>query len=240
MSPSSEISGETQALVQLFHSFCFPNGVECARRIEAVETVQHGEMRSSPEARWMPFTATEYVDTRRSEFRWEARIGSSRLSPVTVVDAMEAGRGSLIVSLGGLVPVKKNEGKEIDIGEFLRYLGAVIWLPPVLLNHPTLACEALAPLTLRLSDRSGPPGVHLDLELGPDGSPLLCRADRPRAEGNETVLTPWSGAAAGFTLWEGFRVAKRMEATWHMPGGAFTYYRSEVTSLEAVPSRNAS
>jgi len=70
--------------------FCFPGGEERARRVRAIRSVQRGEFRSAPKARWMPFTAEETVDATRSSFRWEARFAAGSLR---VTDAYEEGRG---------------------------------------------------------------------------------------------------------------------------------------------------
>jgi hypothetical protein len=47
-------------------------------------------------------------------------------------------------------------------------------------------------------------------------------------------LTPWSGGCAEFKEWEGLRVAAQLEASWHLPEGPFSYYRSEVVSFKVV------
>ncbi len=227
-------------LLNLFRSFLFPNGDASARVMEAIRTKQKGQMRASPGARWMPFVAVEITDTGTSAFRWEARIGSGAFTRTSVTDAYEHGHGRLVVSLGGLVPIKKLVGPEFDIGELQRYLGAICWLAPVASNHESLEWEAAGSATLRVRDRLGPRAAWVDFELGPDGRPIACRAERPRTAGNRSVMTPWSARASGFELWEGFRVARRLEASWELPEGTFNYYRSDVTSFEAVPSLSES
>jgi hypothetical protein len=191
-------------------------------------------MRSAPNAAWIHFTAEMEVDAARSRFRWEAGFGGGRLRLFRVTDAYEDGRGELAVRVGGIVPVKKMAGPEFDKGELQRYLASVALCPPILLNHPSLVWSVAGNAALGLRDAADPNGAAIQIEIGGDGCPVACRAERPRALGNQTVPTPWSAAAFDFYEREGLRVARRLEAAWDLPEGAFTYYRAEVTSFTAV------
>ena len=212
-------------------AFCFPGGEEAARRVRAVRTTQRGEFRAAPEARWVPFTAEEVIESTRSSFRWDARIAGGRLGSTVVTDAYEDGHGRLVVKLGGVIPVKRATGPDLDRGELQRYLGAVISCPPALLNHPSLEFAVTGPGTLRVRDLQDQTGATVDLEIGEDGRPLGCHAERPRLAGKRNILTPWSGRAVEFQEWEGLRVASKLEALWHYPEGPFVYFRAEVTSF---------
>jgi hypothetical protein len=94
MPPESILLAEESSLVRL-RSFCFPGGEEAARRIRAIRTTQRGEIRMSPEARWIPFTADEFIDATRSSFRWEARLDPGKVGSPIVIDAYEDGHGRL-------------------------------------------------------------------------------------------------------------------------------------------------
>ncbi|MFZ1137868.1 MAG: DUF6544 family protein [Candidatus Sulfotelmatobacter sp.] len=111
---------DTSTLLTNLRSFCFPGGEEAARRIRTVRTTQSGEMRMSPEARWIPFTADETTHTTRSGFRWEAHLDPGKIGSPTVIDAYEQGHGRLVVKLGRIVPVRRIAGTEADKGEIQR------------------------------------------------------------------------------------------------------------------------
>jgi hypothetical protein len=123
---------DVSALVAHLHSLCFPAGIEAARSIRAVRSKQTGEMRMSPQSRWIPFTAEEFVDATRSSFRWEARLDPGKITGPTVIDAYEEGHGWLAVKVGGILPVKKITGPEADRGEIQRYLASIIFCPSML------------------------------------------------------------------------------------------------------------
>jgi len=227
-------TADTQALLAQLHTFCFPGSEDAAHRIHSIKTTQRGELRTAPGARWMPFTAEEVYDTRRSCFRWNARLGGGRLGWVGVTDAYEEGHGYLVIKLGGLVPVKKMAGPDMDKGELQRYLGSVVTYAPAIVIHSSLEWTATASRTLRVRDLKDPTDATVDLDLGEDGRPLRCRADRPRLLGKQSVLTPWFGTCSEFRVWEGFNVASRVEAGWQLPDGPFVYYRSEITSFTVL------
>jgi hypothetical protein len=46
----------------------FPGGENAARLIRRVRLTEKGEMRQSPDARWVSFTADETIDARQSGF----------------------------------------------------------------------------------------------------------------------------------------------------------------------------
>jgi hypothetical protein len=105
---------------------------------------------------------------------------------------------------------------------------------PGLALHPSLEWTEIGPSTLRVRDLAEDPGVAVDFEIGSDGRPLSCRADRPRTVGKRAVITPWSGTFAEPREWEGLRVPTRLEAAWHAEDGPFTYAREETTSLTVL------
>jgi hypothetical protein len=222
---------ETGELLARLKRFCFPGGEEQGHGVRAMRNVQRGEFRSAPNARWIPFSAEETVDATRSSFCWEARFAGGSLK---VTDAYGEGHGRLVMSLGGLVSLKRFSGPEVDRGELQRYLSYAILCPPMLLNHSSLEFLPVSETTLRVRDRADPMGAWVDLEIEPDGRPAVCRAERPRMLGKKTFPTPWCAAATEVQGYEGMRVGKRIEAAWDLPEGKFTYFRAEVISLAII------
>jgi hypothetical protein len=227
-------AGDTLTLLARLRSFCFPGGEEAARRVRAVRTAEKGEMRMSPQARWIPFTAEQFTDAGRSSFRWEARLDPGKIASLAVTDAYEEGHGRLVIKLGGVLPVKKITGPDADKGELQRYLSSIAFCPPILLNHSSLELTAAGPRGLRVRDREDLTGAAIDIDIDEDGRPLGCRAKRPRMVGKKTAMTPWSASCNEFREWEGLRVPTRLEVFWHLPEDRFVYFRAEITSFVAI------
>lgn len=231
MTSQVELTPAARMLLEDLRNFCLPGGEEAARHVNGLRITERGEMRSAPEAPWAPFTSEQTIDARRSGFCWEARIRSGRMRTLFVTDAYEEGRGRLVAKLGGFIPVANFHGPEFDKGEIQRYLASIVQCPPILLLHPSLEWTAVGPRSLRMRDLADPTGAAVDLDLGDDGRPLGCRADRPRLVGKRTILTPWSASCSDPMEWEGLRVPSRNEVAWHLPERSFVYYRGEITSL---------
>jgi hypothetical protein len=222
----------TFALMAALKAYCLPGGESSAGSIRGIRTSQRGEIRSSPEARWNPFVANEFVDATTTGFRWDARLGTGVLS-VAVTDAYEAGHGRLVVAKGPL-QLKQLTGPDVDAGELQRYLGYVGYCPPMLLNNPSLEFAAAGERTLKVWDRHDTTGASVEIDLGADGRPVLIRAMRPMTVGKRVIPTAWSATGSDPQEWEGLRVWRHMEAAWHLPAGPFTYVRIDLTSFAAV------
>jgi len=234
MGSANELGHASDALLARLRMFCFPGGEDRGRSVSAVRTREEGEIRASLGARWIPFRADQVIEARRSSFRWEARYQGGRIGWITVTDAYEEGHGRLMVKLGGVIPVERVRGPEVDKGELQRYLASFVLCPSMLLNHPSLGLRAFGPHSLQVRDRSDPTGATLDVEINVEGCPTACRANRPRMVGNHSVLTPWSASGAQFEEREGLCVPSRLEVSWGLAEGSFTYYRSQVVSFEAM------
>jgi hypothetical protein len=73
----------------------------------------------------------------------------------------------------------------------------------------------------------------VEIEIGDDGLPISCRAERPRLEGNRVVLTTWSAVAKDFREQDGIRFAWELESRWHQPE-MFTAVRIRLSSVELL------
>jgi hypothetical protein len=105
----------------------------------------------------------------------------------------------------------------------------------MLLNHSALEFSTVGKRTLRVRDRTDLTAATVDFDISETGCLVACRAERPRLVGKHSVPTPWSGTCTEFREWEGMRVVRLIEASWHLPEGSFTYYRSEITSYKLWP-----
>jgi len=225
---------DVQSLLACLKDFCFPGGEDAARLVRAIKTTQRGELCMSPGGRWMPFTAEERIDATQSCFCWEARFCGGVMGSFVVTDAYEEGHGRVIIKLGGVLPVKKFVGQDADQGEIQRYFSSIMMCPPILLNHAAIEWTCPGFRTLRVRDHDDPTGATVDLVIGMQGSPTVCKAYRPRIVGKETVLTLWSGTCLEFKEREGMNIANQSEVCWHLPDGPFTYFREEITSFEVL------
>jgi hypothetical protein len=217
-------------LLKRLKSFLLPGGEDAARSIDRIRLIENGEIRSGPQARWTTFTAEEIMDSTKSAFAWEADLRTSKLMTVHVTDAYEGGHGWARAKVAG-VTVKTGKGPDYDRGEIQRYLASL--LPPAFVNHPHLAWAATGPNLLQVRDVTDPTGSTVDYEIDDEGKPAAMRAQRPMTVGKEIVYTAWTALGKDYFEWNGMRFPKQREAIWHLPEGAYTYYRGAVTEISA-------
>ena len=235
MSIATELLPSTETLSQplrKLREFCFPNGEDAALSIKGARLNERGQMRTSADARWIPFVAEQTICSNRSNFYWEAKLDPGKPTSVTLVDAFQEGRGALSVMSTSDGIRREQHGGELDIGELQRYLASIFLCPPILLNHKTLKWTEICSYGLRIQDAESSDRAAIEFDLAEDGKPLLCRANRPRLAGHEAIFTPWYGTYSDFHEFAGFRIPTRLEAFWMLPSGPFCYYQSEITTVD--------
>ena len=202
--------------------------------VRGVRIRQRGRMWTRPGGRPLGFVAVQEIDAGRVAFRWRARFGPAPLRPLAVVNACDGGDGYLEGRIAG-VRAFRLEGPDVARGEAMRYLAELAWIPHALRANATLDWAELSASEAEVATatRGGRAAVRLRF----DGTGDLLGAsapDRPRAEGGGAVPTPWRGGFSDHADLGGLRVPRRAEAAWDLPEGPFTYWRAEVTALEAI------
>jgi hypothetical protein len=215
-----------EQLLAGWRAFAFPGGEEAARSIRALAWEEEGELRASPKARWIPFTARHRVEAAATTFRWDAMIGTGALTRTAVTDACDDRHGWSVARAAGFLPVARVEGPEMDRGQVQRWLADVGRCPSALLVHPRLEASSAGGRWLRLRDAAGPADAVVELELGPEGGPVSMRGVRPSLQGRKFVLRAWSGRMGAPVEWEGFRVPTALEASWTYPEGEFVTFQA--------------
>src|SRR5690606_22119656 len=79
-------------------------------RATFVRLKQSGQMRTTPDAKWMPFTAEQYFDVRQGDFIWTTRASMMPLVYMDGRDKYIGGDGEMLIKLLSLVPVV-NDGR---------------------------------------------------------------------------------------------------------------------------------
>ena len=222
---------QAAALLELVRHCAMPDG-EIACRGTWIR--QQGEIRLAPSRPWLPFEAEEWFEKRDVDFRWRAWVAMAPFVKARVVDSFDHGRGSLAVSLFGLVPIVRSQGAETDKGEALRGLAELPWHPFAFRPTPSLRWEAAAGDKLRGTYDDGKTQVTSEFEIDRDGRVLGGTALRPRLVGKTAVETTWSGIFGLYRNFGKLSIPTVGEATWQLPEGPLTYWRGRVTELRVL------
>ena len=202
---------------------------------QQVRVTQVGEMWLKPGGRALRFQAVEDFAVAEVAFEWRARFRFLR-----VVDRFAAGDGLLEARLLGLLPVMRQTGPELAVGEALRYLAELVWAPHAMLSNASLEWRELDERHVEVATQVGSTRAAVRLELDAGGDVVGARVDdRPRAEGKEVVRRPWVGSFGDYAVVDGIRLPTHGEVRWELPEGPFTYWRGTIRSVEVTPKDEA-
>jgi hypothetical protein len=192
-------------------------------------------MWKEPGAKAQRFTATEEFAVDRVEFSWRARFPIVGPVALHVTDAYREGDAQLSVRLLGF-PLVRARGPEIAIGQALRYLAELPWVPYAMACNRQLTWRALGSRAMEVSTvvQGTPLAVSFDLDESGDVVRASTR-ERPHArKGGGFDLLPWGGEYRRPELLDGMRLPTEAEVYWDLPQGRFVYWRGVVTSAERL------
>lgn len=198
-----------------------------------VRIVQEGEMWTKPGGRPLRFTATQVFDVTLPAFSWKARFPLLGPLSLSVVDELRGGRGGLDVRLLG-VPLQRQRGPETTVGEALRYLAELPWVPFALLHNDAIRWREVDSRTAEASLETGAGRAAVSIRFADGGEIVRVTSSRPRKVAGEWVPTRWGGAFGSYEALGGIRVPTSAEAHWDLPDGRFRYWRGTVISAELL------
>jgi hypothetical protein len=186
-----------------------------------------------PGSRAKRFTATEVFAVDRIAFSWQARFPLLGPLAMKVVDGYADGEGELVVRLLGL-PIQRQRGPETSIGEALRYLAELPWVPHAIAHNRELEWRQLDERSVEVATQLGPERLRVLTEFDTRGDIVRTAATRPRLDGKNWVPTPWAGEFGDYKVLSGIRIPTSAEVYWELPVGRYVYWRGRVTSAELL------
>jgi hypothetical protein len=117
----------------------------------------------------------------------------------------------------------------MDQGELQRFLGEITWFPTAWLTDAIewLAIDAHSvKATIHQQSVTGSVVLHVNEQS------QLTHVTADRYMGEHGQLTPWSVQALDSQEVCGMRIPTRVEVTWHLASGIFTWFRVEITEIE--------
>ena len=199
----------------------------------SVRVAQRGEMWLKPSANSRRFSAVQEYAVSGVAFSWRARFPLASFVSLRVVDQYAAGEGSLEVQVFGVLPVMRQTGPETSLGEALRYLAELPWVPHAMAANPELAWRELDERTIDVATRVGPvrAAVTLEFDCAGDITGPRCE-ERPYPQGTTFVPRPWAGSFWDYTVLGGIRVPVPGEVRSELPEGP---YKSGISARAVRP-----
>jgi hypothetical protein len=197
-----------------------------------VRITQTGQMRKTPDAKPMRFTATQWFAVDHIGFSWQARFPIVGPLAMKVVDEFSGGQGNLVVRLLGF-PINRQKGLGITAGEAVRYLAELPLVPFAMTHNRDLEWRALDDRAMEVSATVD--DEHLAVRFDVDESGDIVRASSiSHPMGNDGGVVPWGGEFREYQTFNGIRIPTQAEVYWDLPAGRFVYWTGTITSVAAL------
>jgi Family of unknown function (DUF6544) len=199
--------------------------------IRTVRLKQQGFFRQQPGQKWFPMVAEQYFTTTPPAFNWHAKMRLFPLVWISATDRLSDGHGSMRIKPLALFTVANARGPEMDQSSALRYLAEMIWFPTAWLSD-YIQWQAIDAHSVKAIYHE--PGVTVSavLHVNEQGQPTQFTTDRFMDEHGRYRLTPWSGQSNEYREVDGMRIPTKIEVTWHLASGEFSYFRCKITEIE--------
>ncbi len=224
----NNLVAKTPGIVQKWLQTSLKNG----DFIKSVRLRQKGRMRAKPEARWMPFTAEQYVNVPSASFIWTTEVDVYSTIELTGRDKLEKGEGEMSIRLLGLIPlVNEKANPKLNSGALMRYLAEICWYPTAALDeriHWKSVGDNAAEATMEFDDVK----VSGIFYFTPEGNFEAFESQRFYGGGDNSKLETWHIEALDYMTFHGVRIPKRTEVTWKFLEGDFKWLELEIVDID--------
>ena len=200
------------------------------RQPTAIHITQRGTMRSSPDAKWMPFEATQQITIDPPAFVWNASISANPFLKIAGRDRFENGKGNMLIKPLSVFTVANSDGSEIDESTLIRYLAEMMWYPQAsVLNYlewqPIDDHHAAATMDYAGTRAKG------TFEFNDDGDVTGFEAQRFGDFDGVRRKETWSISVKAYADFHGVRIGNVSEVTWKLKDGDFLWLKLEITNI---------
>jgi hypothetical protein len=156
---------------------------------------------------------------------------------ISIEDACNNGVGQIEGRLWGRLRLFRESNAGLDIGETMRYLAEIAWVPHAILGNAALSWKSISARRVEVSTQLSERNVSVLLDFDDAGDIVGARAaSRPRMTKQGWFLHPWYGTFSDYRNLGAVRIPTRGKAYWDLPEGELEYWRGEVTGAELQPS----
>jgi hypothetical protein len=207
------------------------SGVVGKERPSVVRLRQSGEMRTTPEQAWTPFTADSYYTVQEPGFIWHADVKMAPLVHLAGRDKLHQGHGHMLIKLLSLITVADGRGKEIDQGSLVRYLAEIAYFPAAALSD-FVTWEAVsddsAKATISVKGTTASGTFVFDAQ----GNPVEFTAPRYMEKNGQYSMEAWKVLMRDHREFDGIVLPAEVEVIWDLSSGGFKWYQAELTEVE--------
>lgn len=203
-------------------------------RVQNFRARFHGQIRSGPNARWMPFTGEQnnFFDQPSRLFLMDAsRFGI----PFQAFHRFVGLSATMRVKLASVVTVVDAKGPEMDEAETVTLFNDLCVFAPGVLIGPGVRWHEIDPHTVSASFTNAGHTISAILSFNDLGELTDFTADgrgAATADGKSFTKMRWSTPLARYRRFGVHRLMGRGEGIWHAPAGDYSYLRFDLDSIE--------
>ncbi len=196
---------------------------------------QEGEMKTSPDGTWNPFSATHWTNFDKPGFVWHATMKTGPGLHVAVFDKFVDGRGSMAAKIQSLIALKEATGPEIDEGAMQRYLAEMVWAPSFALS-PHIQWEQMDNVRVKATMKYEGKEAAVIFTLNATGLIKKCEAIRIYYEKNASLKVPWivDMDELSYKSFDGILVPAKYTITWKLEGGDYIWFKMEIKERKVI------
>lgn len=204
----------------------------------AVHLYQQGTIRTGNKSKWMPVKAEQWFSSAVPGFLWTADVKMFPYLHLAGKDSYINGKGHMLISLLSVLPVVNATGPEIDQSSMIRYLAEIVWFPYAAVSH-YIRWEEVDDLTARATITYGGNSASALFRFNEEGDVISLTAKRHYSAKGKTTLEDWlvETEPGAYQTFEGIRVPNRLQVTWLLESGRFTWFLLRVTDIKYHENR---
>jgi hypothetical protein len=195
------------------------------------KVTQVAEMQMKPDQKnWLPATAIQYTSIDHPAFIWTVDVQMNPLIRFKGRDKFEDGRGDMLITLNGLLPVVDEQGEKMDEGSLQRYLGEMVWFPSLALS-PYVSWTAIDSTTAEATmDYMGTTGSGTFF-FNTEGDFVKFSAMRFKGNEADAKRYEWVLLVNGYKTFAGVKIPADMTATWKLEDQDWTWLKLQITDV---------
>lgn len=199
---------------------------------------QQGKMRTSVNGKWMPVKAEQWFSATVPAFLWSADVIMFPLLRLAGKDSYVNGKGHMLISLLSAIPVVNAKGPEIDQASMIRYLAEIVWFPYAAVSD-YIKWEEEDALTARATITYDGITASARFCFNEEGDFVSIATKRYYASKGRSTLEDWLVEAepGAYRTFEGIRVPDRLQVSWLLKSGRFTWFLLTVTDIKYHENR---
>jgi hypothetical protein len=213
-------------------------GVVGEDQIRTVSLKQSGWMRLKPEQqKWTKAEAEQTITTDPPSFVWTVKMNPRPFVQVVGRDSFESGKAKMSIRAAGLFPiVQVVDNDKANQSALQRYLMEMAWYPTAALS-PHIAWEEIDRNTARATMAYQGVSGAADFYFEEGGELQKIIAYRYKDSHEQARRLPCVAEIKAHHSAGAYKIPSKIEISWYLEEGKFTWYKFEVHGAEIDPIR---